>query len=451
MAPSEVCPPTHKLEIRGMLTSDKVLTPAAEALTAQAPVTRSPTARVLIVDDEPAACKLLALLLSEADFECKTALSGAEALRLLEKDNRDAIVCDLNMPGMTGMELLAEVRRRSPQVAFLVATGLDDVRAGILAMKSGADDYLVKPLQADLVIASLHRALQKKRLEQEVEGYRLHLEEMVAERTKQIEAALKLVERSYEDTLEALGAAIDLRDAATEGHSRRVCRFALEIAKAMGLSETQHKTIAMGAYLHDIGKLALPDGILLKPGPLTPEERLFMQQHVQTGYDLVKQIPFLADASELVRTHHERYDGSGYLHGLKAEQIPIGARIFGWRILSTPSLPTGPIGAPSPSKLPSELSTPSQAACTIRRSLPHSSVCPRKLGPRSPECGTRPLLSRPGCAAAALPSLLFPSDLPPASSSCFTSGVGAGLQSGRLVFLTPHPVAMLGSPELTLR
>ena len=328
MAPSEVCPPTDKLEIRGMLTSHKVLTPAAEASVGQTPLRRSPTARVLIIDDEPAACKLLALLLSEADFECKTALGGAEALRLLEKDNRDAIVCDLNMPGMTGMELLAEVRRRSPQVAFLVATGLDDVRAGILAMKSGADDYLVKPLHADLVIASLHRALQKKRLEQEVEGYRLHLEEMVAERTKQMEAALKLVERSYEDTLEALGAAIDLRDAATEGHSRRVCRFALEMAKAMGLSEAQHKTIAMGAYPHDIGKLALPDGILLKPGPLTAEERVFMQQHAQTGYDLVKQIPFLADAAELIRTHHERYDGSGYLRGLKAEQIPIGARIF---------------------------------------------------------------------------------------------------------------------------
>jgi putative nucleotidyltransferase with HDIG domain len=329
MAPNEVCPPAQELEIHGMLTTDKVLTPAAEAPTAQPPAKPSTTARVLIVDDEPAACKLLALVLSEADFDCKTALSGAEALRLLERDNRDAIVCDLNMPGMNGMELLAEVRRRSPQVAFLVATGLDDVRAGILAMKSGADDYLVKPLQSDLVIASLHRALQKKRLEQEVEGYRLHLEEMVAERTQQIAAALHLVERSYEDTLEALGAAIDLRDAATEGHSWRVCRFALEIAKAMGLSETQHKTIAMGAYLHDIGKLALPDGILLKPGPLTAEERLLMQQHVQTGYDLVKQIPFLADASELVRTHHERYDGSGYLRGLKAEQIPIGARIFG--------------------------------------------------------------------------------------------------------------------------
>lgn len=311
-----------------MLTPYNVLTLAPEVPTGQAPLKPCTAARVLIVDDEPAACKLLALVLSEADFECKTALNGVAALRLLENDSRDAIVCDLNMPGMNGMELLAEVQRRSPHVAFLVATGHDDVRAGIQAMKSGADDYLVKPLRAELVIASLHRALQKKRLEKEVEGYRLHLEEMVAERTKQIEAALKLVERSYEDTLEALGAAIDLRDAATEGHSRRVCRFALEIAKSLGLSEAQHKTIAMGAYLHDIGKLALPDGILLKPGPLTVEERLFMQQHVQTGYDLVSQIPFLADAAELIRTHHERYDGSGYLRGLKAEQIPIGARIF---------------------------------------------------------------------------------------------------------------------------
>jgi cyclic di-GMP phosphodiesterase len=311
-----------------MTPSDKAKTSISENSADQAPGKRSTIARVLIVDDEPAACKLLAIVLSEAEFDCITATSGNEALRLLENDERDAIVCDLNMPVMSGMKLLAEVRRLRPHVAFIVATGLDDVRAGIQAMKSGADDYLVKPLRQDLVVASLHRALQKKRLEQEIERYRYHLEDMVAERTKQIEDALNLVERSYEDTLEALGAAIDLRDAATEGHSRRVCRFSLEIAKALRLSEAQHKAIAMGAYLHDIGKLALPDGILLKPGPLTPEERELMQQHVQTGYDLVKQIPFLSEAAELVVTHHERWDGSGYLRGMKAEQIPIGARIF---------------------------------------------------------------------------------------------------------------------------
>ena len=211
---------------------------------------------------------------------------------------------------------------------------------------------------------------KKKGLEREVEGYRLHLEEMVAERTHQIEAALKLVERSYQDTLEALGAAIDLRDAATEGHSRRVCRFALEIAKVMGLSESQHKSIAMGAYLHNIGKLALPDGILLKPGPLTNEERVFMQRHVQVGYDLVKQIPFLAAAAELIRT--------------------------------LPSLPTVLTVAPSPSRKDSESFTQSQDASSIRKSPAHSSASLRKPGPRSPGISMKSLLFRLGCAAAAL-------------------------------------------------
>jgi hypothetical protein len=211
---------------------------------------------------------------------------------------------------------------------------------------------------------------KKKGLEREVEGYRLHLEEMVAERTHQIEVALKLVERSYEDTLEALGAAIDLRDAATEGHSRRVCRFALEIGKVMGLSESQHKSIAMGAYLHDIGKLALPDGILLKPGPLTNEERVFMQRHVQVGYDLVKQIPFLADAAELIRT--------------------------------LPSLPTVLTVAPSPSRKDSESFTRSQDASSIRKSPAHSSASLRKPGSRSPGISMKSLLFRLGCAAAAL-------------------------------------------------
>jgi DNA-binding NtrC family response regulator len=145
-----------------MPVPEKLMIPETAAPSGLAPLPHSPVARVLIIDDQPAACKLLVLLLTHADFDCKTALSGAEALRLLENDTRDAIVCDLNMPGMSGLELLAEVHHRSPRVAFLLATGVDDVRVGIQAMKSGADDYLVKPLQEELVIVSLHRALQKK-------------------------------------------------------------------------------------------------------------------------------------------------------------------------------------------------------------------------------------------------------------------------------------------------
>jgi HD-GYP domain-containing protein (c-di-GMP phosphodiesterase class II) len=151
---------------------------------------------------------------------------------------------------------------------------------------------------------------------------------MVSERTHQLQTALQQTERSYEDTLEVLGAAIDLRDSPTAGHSRRVFLYSMEIAKAMGGVEHQLKDVAMGAWLHDIGKLAIPDRILLKPGPLTTEEWEVMRGHSRIGYDLVKNIAFLADAAEIVLTHHERYDGSGYPQGLKAEQIPIGARIF---------------------------------------------------------------------------------------------------------------------------
>jgi response regulator RpfG family c-di-GMP phosphodiesterase len=284
--------------------------------------------RVLAVDDERAACKLIALMLSPPAFHCTTAPSGEEALRALQLERFDAVISDLQMPGIGGLELLAHVRRSYPNMAFLVTTGVDDVDVGVHAMRIGADDYLVKPLSEGVLLASLERALHKRHLEQQVENYRQRLEEMVAERTGQLRDALQRLETSYEDTLQALGAAIDLRDNETAGHSRRVCRYSLEMARAMGWSETQMGTLARGAHLHDIGKLGIPDSILLKPGPLTAEEWKLMQRHVQIGFDLVKDIAFLSDASEIVLTHHERYNGSGYPRGLKGEEILSGSRIF---------------------------------------------------------------------------------------------------------------------------
>jgi len=151
---------------------------------------------------------------------------------------------------------------------------------------------------------------------------------MVADRTLQLRKALQQIERSYEDTLQALGAAIDLRDNETAGHSQRVCGYALEIARALGWSENELGSLARGAHLHDIGKLGIPDGVLLKPGPLTADERTVMQRHAQIGFDLVRDIAFLADAAELVLTHHERFDGSGYPRGLKGDEILPSASIF---------------------------------------------------------------------------------------------------------------------------
>jgi cyclic di-GMP phosphodiesterase len=311
-----------------MLETDQVCRAETESSMAGASPDSHPAVRVLAVDDEPAACKLLTLILLPPAFCCITAGSGEEALVALQREPFDAVISDLQMPGLSGMELLTEVRRSHPHLAFLVTTGVDDVDVGVKAMRCGADDYLVKPLRESAVLASLENALHKRRLEREVENYRQHLEEMVAQRTEQLQAALRQLEQSYEDTLKSLGAAIDLRDSETAGHSLRVCRYSLQIAQALGWPEKQLSTLARGAYLHDIGKLAIPDGILLKPGPLTSEERRLMQRHSQLGFDLLKDIPFLADAAEIVLMHHERFDGAGYPHGLKGEQILPGARIF---------------------------------------------------------------------------------------------------------------------------
>lgn len=284
--------------------------------------------RILLVDDECAIWQILGEKLERSGFDWLGRSSGEEALACLEKEHFDAVVSDLKMPGMTGMQLLTEMQKRQPHLAFIMATGEDDIRTAVEAMKHGADDYLVKPFQLEAAVKSLRRALHKKFLEAEVEKYRHHLEEMVEQRTHQLQVAMTRIERAYDQTLEALGAALDLRDTETAGHSHRVSLYCLAIARAIGCTNEQLKTIARGSYLHDIGKIGIPDSVLLKQGKLTPQEMTVMQTHVRIGYELLSRIPFLASASKIVLAHQERYDGAGYPQGLMGEEIPLGARIF---------------------------------------------------------------------------------------------------------------------------
>ena len=285
-------------------------------------------ARVLIVDDEPSVRKLLTTLLLQAGVSCSAAANPHEALTMLQKTSFAAVISDLRMGASSGFDLLREVRTHYPNIAFLMATGVDDVRVGVHAMKEGANDYFLKPFDIDLVLASLQRALERKHLEREVENYRHHLEEMVSQRTQELQAAMTELEQSHSATLEALGSAIDLRDGPTAGHSKRVLLYSMEIAEKLGGMENQLRTLGMGAWLHDIGKLAIPDSILLKPGALNEQERQIMERHVEIGYDLIKGIPFLAEAAEVILAHHERHNGSGYPRSLRGEDIPICARIF---------------------------------------------------------------------------------------------------------------------------
>lgn len=285
-------------------------------------------ARVLIVDDEPAVTDVLTRHLCHEGFDCAVRSSATDATSLLRRESFDAIISDLRMPGGSGIELLDYVRLHRPQTAFILLTGETDVETGVNAMKRGASDYVTKPFQLATVTRCLAQSLETKRLERDVETYHENLEGIVARRTAQLRSALSRVEETYDATLEALGAAVDLRDSETEGHSARVTRYSLIIARACGCDENQLREIARGAYLHDIGKMSVPDSILLKRGKLTLEEQEVMESHVIIGYQMVKRIPFLAEAAQIVLTHQERYDGRGYPAGLRGSNIPLGARIF---------------------------------------------------------------------------------------------------------------------------
>jgi putative nucleotidyltransferase with HDIG domain len=186
----------------------------------------------------------------------------------------------------------------------------------------------LKPFEREQLLNTVSRALENRRLKVENRTYQTNLESLVKARTDQLQAAMSSLERSYDMTLEALGDALDLKDRETEGHSKRVTAFTIAIARAMGLPREQINTIARGAFLHDIGKIAIPDKILNKPGKLETDEMTIMKEHAYHGYQIVKKIPFLSEAAEIVYSHQERFDGSGYPRELKGEQIPLGARIF---------------------------------------------------------------------------------------------------------------------------
>jgi putative nucleotidyltransferase with HDIG domain len=196
-----------------------------------------------------------------------------------------------------------------------------DISVALAAIRNGAYDYLCKPFEREQLLATVRRALENRRLKLENRAYQTRLEELVAARTEQLE-------RSYDITLQALGDALDLKDAETEGHSKRVTAFTIAIARQMGIPKHQVNVIARGAFLHDIGKMAIPDDILRKPAKLTTEEMQVMQEHCYHGYQMIIRIPFLGEAAEIVYSHQERYDGTGYPRQLKGEEIPLGARIF---------------------------------------------------------------------------------------------------------------------------
>jgi len=288
-----------------------------------------PNDRILVVDDEETIREIVSSMLGGAHFQTCQAASGTEALAILESGNEfDLVLSDLMMAEMDGIALLERAKERYPDVPIVMVTAVHDIQVALQALRNGAYDYLLKPFERDQLLATVRRALEHRRLKRENDAYRTKLEELVAARTQQWKTALSDLEVSYDMTLEALGDALDLKDAETQHHCKRVTAFTIAIARQMGLSKDEIRVIARGAFLHDIGKMAVPDHILHKPGKLTEDEMAIMREHCYLGYKILSRIPFLAEAAEIVYAHQERYDGLGYPRGLKGEEIPLGARIF---------------------------------------------------------------------------------------------------------------------------
>src|SRR5919199_882045 len=284
------------------------------------PTTVSP--RILIVDDEVEITEILADLLSD-DYQCLKAGSAEEALTRLRQNNFQLVISDITMPGMSGLEMIPHVKELSPQTVVVMISGMQTVESAIGALRLGAFDYLMKPFDLRQVEAVVKRALEHHDLVAAKQRYENHLEELVEQRTIELDKALNSLEAAYRSTLKALTAALETRDSETHGHSERVGRYSLRLGREYGLSSEEMKSLEFGSLLHDIGKIGVPDSILRKPAKLTEEEWVKMRQHPVYGARILEGVEFLRGAARVVAEHHERYDGAGYPAGLRGEEIDL--------------------------------------------------------------------------------------------------------------------------------
>jgi response regulator RpfG family c-di-GMP phosphodiesterase len=289
---------------------------------------RAQDRRVLLVEDDLQVRETIQEVFLSDGWKCQVASDGRAGLDVFLATRPPLTVTDMRMPVMDGREFLARALHADADAAIIVLTAVRDVKTAIECLKTGAYDFITKPVEVQELLIAADRALERRGLLLERREYQAVLERRVADATRDLAASMRELEDTYRATLEALGSALDTRDVGTESHSRRVHGYSLVIARAHGLSAGDLRDLEHGVLLHDIGKIGIPDAILLKPGPLTPDEWRIMRTHPEVGRRLIERIPFLRGAVPVVHHHHERWDGTGYPRGLRGDAIPLGARIF---------------------------------------------------------------------------------------------------------------------------
>ncbi len=283
---------------------------------------------ILVVDDDSSMRLLIGSTLERWGYKVHLASSGNDAKEMVDRDRFDLILTDILMQDGDGLGLLDWVRANQPGIPVVMISAASDVGMAIDSMHRGACDYLLKPFDHRKLFETIRRALEKQLEILDARVYQDNLKRELCIRTDMLRWAVNDLQRTHDLVLLTLGDALDLRDSETEGHSKRVTAYSIALARALKISPREIKVLAQGALLHDVGKIAIPDAILRKPDKLTEEEQATMRAHCERGYEMLCRIPFLADASEIVLTHHERFDGGGYPRGLRGKEIPLEARIF---------------------------------------------------------------------------------------------------------------------------
>ena|SRR5579883_1058496 len=289
---------------------------------------RESPSRILVVDDEPEIVAFIRELLINRGYQVLGLSDSREVSARFDSFRPDACVFDFRMPHHSGADLLDFIKKKDSRIEVIFLTAQDEASLAVDVMKQGATDFLLKPVEVNQLLLSIGRALEHRRLVIENQDYRLHLEQLVLEKTKALNEALTSLNYVHSATLDALSMALDFRDQSTSGHSRRVADLTAGAAASMGIRDSALVQIEHGALLHDIGKLKIPDSILWKPARLDDSEWTTMRRHAEYGYQFLSNVEFLKGAAEIVYSHHEKYDGTGYPRGLRGEQIPFGARVF---------------------------------------------------------------------------------------------------------------------------
>lgn len=282
---------------------------------------------LLIIEFDAAKRNLLSSYFS-AKYMCEQANSISLALEKMRSQEYAVILTALDLAGVSGLEIISHLQTLSPRSIPIFISDAEAHGNTVRAFRAGAFEVIQKPFSLKKAEETIEKAFGKYELAYLKDRYQHHLEELVAERTAELDKALEAVEHSYHSTLKALVQALETRDAETHGHSERVVTFSLRLGHELGLDREALRNLELGALLHDIGKIGVPDAILRKPSALNEDEWGKMKLHPHHGQTILRNIPFLANAAQLVAQHHEKWDGTGYPYGLRGEDIDFNARIF---------------------------------------------------------------------------------------------------------------------------